>query len=100
MKTFAFEYSTRVLKKMIRRCIDQSGIQVFLISESPDMAILESSEYICTKIDPRKTGGITWIVGSGESRIEFWNYNVIHIMTMDEAMSYIKREKRNQNRKD
>ena len=100
MKTFAFEYSRRILKKMIRRCIDKTGIRVFLIADSPDQAILDSSEIICKEIDPHKTGGITWIVGGGESRIEFWNYNVIHIMTVAEARLYIERNNLNSNRKD
>lgn len=100
MKTFAFAYSKSVLRNMIRRCIEQKGVRVFLISESPDQAILDSSEIICKEIDPHKTGGITWIVGGGESRIEFWNYNVIHIMTAAEARSYIERNNLNNNRKD
>lgn len=85
---------------MIRRCIHKTGIRVFLIADSPDQAILDSSEIICKEIDPRKTGGITWIVGDGESRIEFWNYNVIHIMTVAEARLYIERNNLNSNRKD
>ena len=100
MKTFAFAYSKSVLRKMIHRCIEQNGVRVFLISESPDLAIHDSSEIICKEIDPRKTGGITWIVGGGESRIEFWNYNVIHIMTIAKAKSYIERNNLNNNRKD